>query len=271
MSLAQQLLIRGLVARFWEDPVVEKLIPWGTDLHDRFLLPHFIGMDFEDVIHDMHRAGYAFQNDWFAPHFEFRFPQIGTVTVGGITLELRQAIEPWHILGEETTSSGTARYVDSSVERLQVKVQGLTEGRQVVTCNGRRVPLHSTGTVGEYVAGVRYRAWQPPSCLHPTIPINSPLIFDIWDPWLKRSVGGCTYHVVHPGGRSYDTFPVNANEAEGRRHSRFFPYGHTPGTMEVPPLERHPAAPLTLDLRRPPLDSDSPAKRRPPPTPDLMV
>jgi uncharacterized protein (DUF2126 family) len=271
MSLAQQLLIRGLVARFWEIPVLDGLITWGTDLHDRFLLPHFVDLDFQDVILDMRRAGYAFQNDWFAPHFEFRFPLIGTVTVGGIALELRQAIEPWHILGEETTSSGTARYVDSSVERLQIKVQGLTEGRQVVTCNGRRVPLHSTGTCGEYVAGVRYRAWQPPSCLHPTIPVNSPLVFDVWDPWLKRSVGGCTYHVVHPGGRSYDTFPVNANEAEGRRHSRFFPDGHTPGTMEVPPLERHPASPLTLDLRRPPVDLGSPAPHRPPATSGFVV
>ena len=271
MSLVQQLLIRGLVARFWENPVLDGLIPWGTDLHDRFLLPHFVDLDFQDVIHDMRRAGYAFQNDWFAPHFEFRFPLIGTVTVGGIALELRQAIEPWYILGEEITSSGTARYVDSSVERLQIKVQGLTEGRQVVTCNGRRVPLHSTGTCGDYVAGVRYRAWQPPSCLHPTIPVNSPLVFDVWDPWLKRSVGGCTYHVVHPGGRSYDTFPVNANEAEGRRHSRFFPYGHTPGTMEVPPLERHPASPLTLDLRRVPLDTVSPPPHRPPPIPGFVV
>jgi len=271
MSLAQQLLIRGMVARFWENPVLDGLIPWGTDLHDRFLLPHFVDLDFQDVIHDMRRAGYAFQNEWFAPHFEFRFPLIGTVTVGGIVLELRQAIEPWHILGEEATSSGTARYVDSSVERLQVKVRGLTEGRQVVTCNGRRVPLHPTGTCGDYVAGVRYRAWQPPSCLHPTIPVNSPLVFDVWDPWLKRSVGGCTYHVVHPGGLSYDTFPVNANEAEGRRHSRFFPYGHTPGTMDVPPLERHPASPLTLDLRRPPIDADSPVPYRSPAPPGFVV
>jgi uncharacterized protein (DUF2126 family)/transglutaminase-like putative cysteine protease len=251
MSLAQQLLIRGLIAWFWEHPVSERLIPWGTDLHDRFMLPHFIDQDFQDVIGDLCRAGFAFRSDWFAPHFEFRFPQIGSLSAAGIALELRQAIEPWHILGEEATSSGTARYVDSSLERLQVKAQGLTEGRHIITCNGRSVPLHPTGTCGEFVAGVRYRAWQPPSCLHPTLPVNSPLVFDLWDPWLKRSVGGCTYHVVHPGGRSYDTFPVNANEAEGRRHSRFFPIGHTPGSHEVPPLEKHPSAPLTLDLRRP--------------------
>jgi uncharacterized protein (DUF2126 family)/transglutaminase-like putative cysteine protease len=270
MSLAQQLLIRGLVARFWEHPLYERLTTWGTELHDRFMLPHFIDKDFQDVIGDLQRFGFGFQSDWFAPHFEFRFPQIGSTSVGGIILELRQAIEPWHILGEETTSSGTARYVDSSVERLQVKVQGLTEGRQIVTCNGRRVPLQSTGACGECVAGVRYRAWQPPSCLHPTVPVNSPLVFDAWDPWLKRSLGGCTYHVVHPGGRSYETFPVNANEAESRRHARFFPFGHTPGAMEVPPLERHPAAPLTLDLRRPLVALGSLEPDRPVETPGFV-
>jgi uncharacterized protein (DUF2126 family) len=251
MSLAQQLLIRGLIARFWENPLIDRLIPWGTDLHDRFLLPHFLNLDFQDVIQDLRREGFPFQGEWFAPHFEFRFPQIGSVTVGGVILEIRQAIEPWHVLGEETTSSGTSRYVDSSVERVQVKVQGFTEGRQVVTCNGRRVPLHATGTCGEYVAGIRYRAWQPPSCLHPTVPVNSPLVFDIWDSWMKRSVGGCSYHVVHPGGLAYESFPVNANEAESRRNSRFFPFDHTPGKFEAPPLERHPTSPLTLDLRRP--------------------
>jgi uncharacterized protein (DUF2126 family)/transglutaminase-like putative cysteine protease len=271
MSLAQQLLIRGLVATFWESPVLERLIPWGTDLHDRFLLPHFVNLDFQDVIRDLRRAGFAFASDWFAPHFEFRFPQIGSVTVSGVILELRQAIEPWHVLGEEITKSGTARYVDSSVERLQVQVQGLTEERHVVTCNGRRVPLYSTGTCGEYVAGVRYRAWQPPSCLHPTIPVNSPLVFDLWDPSLKRSVGGCSYHVAHPGGLAFETFPVNSNEAESRRHARFFPFGHTPGTMEVPPLERHPASPLTLDLRRPPIHSGSFESHRPPTGPGFVV
>ncbi|MBV8488838.1 MAG: transglutaminase family protein, partial [Planctomycetaceae bacterium] len=271
MSLAQQLLIRGLVACLWEKPICDRLIPWGTDLHDRFMLPHFIDLDFQDVIQELVHAGFPFRADWFAPHFEFRFPLIGSTRVAGIELELRQAIEPWHVLGEESTSSGTARYVDSSVERLQVKVRGLTEGRQVLTCNGRRVPLHPTGTCGEYVAGVRYRAWQPPSCLHPTVKINSPLVFDIWDPWLKRSVGGCTYHVVHPGGLSYETFPVNANEAESRRQSRFFPFGHTPGETLVPPLERHPSAPLTLDLRRPPIGLGSLAGDRPPSGTEFVV
>jgi len=271
MSLAQQLLIRGLIARFWEKPLHERLIDWGTELHDRFLLPHFVERDLQDVIRELQHSGFAFQVEWFAPHFEFRFPLIGSISLDGIVLELRQAIEPWHVLGEESTSSGTARFVDSSVERLQVIVRGLGDGRYVITCNGRRVPLHPTGTRGESVAGVRYRAWQPPSCLHPTVPVNSPLAFDVWDPWLKRSLGGCSYHVVHPGGRSYETFPVNANEAESRRHSRFFAFGHSPGSVDVPPLERNPAFPLTLDLRRSPVAAGSIDPDRPPRTADFLV
>ena len=155
------------------------------------------------------------------PFFEFRFPHYGTVQIQGIEMEIRMGIEPWHVLGEEMSSSGTARFVDSSLEKVQVKLKGLNDARYVLLCNGNRVPLRETGTRGEYVCGIRYRAWQPPSALHPTIGVDTPLIFDIVDTWNSRSIGGCTYHVAHPGGRSYDTFPVNAYEAESRRVSRF--------------------------------------------------
>ena len=251
MNLVQNLLIRGLIARFWETPYQAKLVRWGTELHDRFLLPHFIGQDFADVLEELRGAGVPMKGEWFAPHFEFRFPSYGQVTQRGVVIGLRQAIEPWHVLGEEATSGGTARYVDSSVERLEVKVQGMTDDRHALTCNGRRVPLHPTGTNGEFVAGVRYRAWQPPSCLHPTIPVHAPLVFDLFDGWMGRSAGGCTYHVSHPGGLSPERFPVNAYEAEGRRGARFVPFGHTPGIMNVAAEARDPEAPLTLDLRRP--------------------
>jgi uncharacterized protein (DUF2126 family) len=250
MSLAQHLLLRGAIARFWQQPYApQKLARWGTDLHDRFLLPHFVWQDFADVLDEFSEHGYPLDAAWFAPHFEFKFPHIGGIAQRGVNVEVRSALEPWHVLGEEPGGGGTVRYVDSSVERLQVKVRGLVDTRHVVTCNGRRIPLHPTGTVGEYVAGVRYRAWQPPTCLQPTIPVHAPLVIDLVDTWNDRSLGGCTYHVSHPGGRSYDTFPVNAYEAESRRLNRFFPLGHTPGKIIAPALEANREFPLTLDLR----------------------
>jgi uncharacterized protein (DUF2126 family) len=252
MSLTQQLLVRALIAQFWRKPYRQKLISWGTSLHDRFMLPHYVQMDWEDVVTELNRAGYRFQSVWFAPHFEFRFPLIGTVTVRGIQLELRHALEPWNVLGEEVSSGGTARSVDSSVERLQVKVTGMVGSRYAVLCNGRPAPLRPTGTAGEFVAGVRYRAWQPSSCLHPDIPVHSPLVFDIVDTWSNHAIGGCTYHVIHPGGRAYETHPVNASEAESRRLARFSGSGHTPGPITVPDERPNPDFPLTLDLRRSP-------------------
>jgi len=251
MSLTQQLLIRALIARFWKTPYAPpRLVRWGTELHDRFLLPHFVWLDFEDLITELNQAGYAFDAGWFAPHFEIRFPKYGDFATRGIELELRAALEPWHVLGEEGAPGGTARYVDSSLERMQVKVTGLPPDRYAITCNEVPLPLQSTGTVGEFVAGVRYRAWQPPSALHPTIGVHTPLTFDIVDRWMKRSLGGCQYHVMHPGGRSYEVFPVNAFEAESRRLERFFRIGHSPGIMEISAARVDPEFPFTLDLRK---------------------
>jgi uncharacterized protein (DUF2126 family) len=252
MSLLQMLLLRALVARFWKIPYSGKLNRWGTELHDRYMLPHFVAQDMRDVVLDLQRAGYAFEFDWFAPFLEFRFPRFGTVVYHGIEIELRQAIEPWHVLGEEVSAGGTARYVDSSVERMQIKVRHMNDNRHILTCNGRPLPLTATGTRGEFVAGVRYRAWAPPSGLHPTIGVQAPLVFDLVDSWSGRSIGGCTYHVAHPGGRNYDTFPVNANEAEARRVARFWNHGNTPGQMHIRREGRNPDYPFTLDLRRAP-------------------
>jgi uncharacterized protein (DUF2126 family) len=249
MSLVQSLLLRALVARFWKEPYQGKLIHWGTELHDRWMLPHFVAQDMADVVHDLRDFGYQFEQHWFDPFVEFRFPRYGTVAYQGVELELRQAIEPWNVLGEEMSDGGTARYVDSSVERMQLRVRGLTDGRHTVTCNGRPLPLQPTGNVGEYVAAVRFRAWSPWSALHPTIDEQAPLVFDLVDTWSNKSIGGCTYHVSHPGGRNYDTFPVNANEAEARRFARFWDHGHKPGKLKVKAEARNPRFPFTLDLR----------------------
>ena len=241
MSLVQQLMMRIFVAKFWKEPYKGKMVRWDTELHDRFLLPHFVEEDLNEVVEDLRASGYAFEPGWLDPFLEFRFPVFGRVQYKGIGIEIRMALEPWNVLGEESSSSGTARYVDSSVERVQVKVTGLTRDRHILVCNGRRLPLRTTGTKGEFVAGVRYKAWDPWSAMHPTIGIQTPLVFDVIDLWNKRSVGGCVYHVGHPGGRSYETIPVNSYEAEARRNSRFWQQGHTPGSFDFEETDETPA------------------------------
>lgn len=270
MSLVQMLLVRSLVACFWDEPYERPLVRWGTELHDKFMLPHVVADDIEDVVAHLNRAGIHFEASWFDAFHEFRFPVYGRVVADGVEMELRMALEPWHVLGEESSAQGTARYVDSSVERVQIKVNGITDDRHVVACNGRRVPLHPTGRRGEYIAGVRYKAWDPWSAMHPTVPIHAPLTFDLIDTWNQKSLGGCVYHVSHPGGLSYASFPINANEAESRRISRFWQQGHTPGRLvtegggesdrpvegpavsytEIAPEGPSKDFPMTMDLRR---------------------
>jgi uncharacterized protein (DUF2126 family) len=252
MSLVQQLLLRALVCRFWTQPYYpKKLTRWGCDLHDRFMLPHFQLQDLQFVLDDLREAGFEFCNDWFDSHFEFRFPRYGEFQYREVHFELRHALEPWHVLGEEGMASGTVRYVDSSVERLQVKLSGLQGQRYQLAVNGVSVPLTNTGTSGEFVAGIRYRAWQPSNCLHPTLGVHTPLRFDLIDTWNHRAVAGCTYHVGHPAGRNYTSLPVNSYEAESRRLARFEPHGHTPGSHQSPvQAVPNPEMPLTLDLRK---------------------
>lgn len=250
MCVAQQLLLRALLTMFWEAPYRGKPIRWGTALQDRFMLPHFLWADFAEVVGDIERAGLPMSVDWFRPHHEFRFPRIGAIEMAGIELELRQALEPWHVLGEEASQSGTARYVDASLERIQVRLKGQTGNRYMATCNGKALPMTSTGTFGEQVAGVRFRASLPSACLHPTIAPHVPLTFDIIDTWSGRAFGGCRYHATHPGGRNFEVSPVNAHEAEGRRLARFEETGHSAGPSAVIPPQINPEYPLTLDLRR---------------------
>ena len=250
MAAAQALLMRSAVAAFWQHPYERRLVRWGTRLHDEFMLPHYVEQDLRDALDELRGLGFPLDPAWFAPHLEFRFPRIGQVTLLGTTIELRHALEPWHVLGEDPAAGGTVRYVDSSTERLQARVAGWVAERYTLACNGYEVPLVPTETEGEHVGGIRFKAWDPPSALHPTIRAQGPLVFDLYDRWTGRSLGGLTHHVAHPGGRNYEALPVNANEAEARRRTRFQPFGHTPGPMPPPVAVPVREAPRSLDLRR---------------------
>ena len=251
MSLVQMLLIRTLVAYFWKQPYKGKLIRWGTELHDRLMLPHYVWEDFRNVIQELNHAGFALELEWFTTFREFRFPRIGSLFVDDMQIDFHTALEAWHVLGEESSLQGTSRYVDSSVERMQISVHGMQGDRYQICCNGRNIPLRPTAIKGTYIAGLRYKAWQPYSSLHPTVKAHVPLVFDVLDTRYGRSIAGCQYHVSHPGGRNYDTFPVNANEAEARRNARFIAHGKTQDTISVPLETPHPDHPCTLDLRTP--------------------
>jgi uncharacterized protein (DUF2126 family) len=251
MAAVQYLLVRALVAQFWKRPYGGRLAPWGTALHDRFMLPHYIAEDMREVVSILNAAGCAFEFDWLGPFFDFRFPRCGSVVHGGITLELRQALEPWPVLGEAAATGGTSRDVDASLERVQVKVSGIDDQRHVVLCNGRRLPLHPAGAPGEHVAGVRFRARLSPRMLHSTIGLHTPLVFDIVDARSGRSIGGCAYHAANPAGTSYDRLPADAAEAESRCRERFETRRAGASAVKVSTVPAEPGTPYTLDLRRP--------------------
>jgi uncharacterized protein (DUF2126 family) len=248
--VVQQLLVRALLNQFWKVPYERELIKWGTALHDQFMLPYYVTNNFDEVLQDLQGWGVPIERSWFSPHYEFRFPLYGDIVLDTMSLEVRGALEPWHVLGEEATAGAQARYVDSSLERMQVKAMGFISERYKVVCNGYEVPMTPTGTNGEAIGAIRYRAWQPPRCLHPNIGIHSPLHIDIYDDWNRRSLAGCTVHVVHPGGRASDERPVNAAAAESRRLARFERRGHQPGVSRPHSPLVHPHFPHTLDLRR---------------------
>ncbi len=265
MSLLQMLLVRALVCVFWKAPFEGGLVRWGAALHDRFMLPHFVARDLSEVLALLRRSGFNFEDEWFSSHLEFRFPKVGSIVADGIELELRRALEPWNVLAEETVSGRTVRSVDSSLERMQVKVSGLpTESRYVVACNGRKVPLQPTADPGVMVAGVRYRARSLSASLHPTVPVHAPLVFNLMDRWMERPIGQCAYHVEPPDGRQYTTRPANAAEAEGRRMERFQVTSPSLDLAAIPEDETNPIFPGTLDMRvpirRPKMRTDTPVR-----------
>ncbi len=249
MNLLQALLVRGLIAHFWKKPYHQKLIRWETLLHDKYMLPYYVWQDFKQIIHHLKNEGYAFQDEWFIPFFEFRFPKYGECKSHGLIFELRSALEPWPVLGEEVYKGSVSRAVDTAVERLQLKVTGKLPPYLIITCNKKKIHLHQTQNKDVQVAGIRFKAWNPPQSLHPTIQSQAPLIFDLYDLRYQRAIYGFTYHVMHHGGRSYEQAPINANEAEGRRLSRFQVGGHHSGSYSVENENSSNEFSYTLDLR----------------------
>jgi uncharacterized protein (DUF2126 family) len=258
MAVAQMILVRTLIAAMAREPYEKPLARYGMLLHDRFLLPHWMWRDFEDVLDFCASRGLPLPAEGYRPFVDMRCPLVGAVVAGDVRLELRNAIEPWNVLGEETTATGTARYVDSSVERVEILADGLVPERHRVLVNGQALPLVPTGKAGQYVGGVRFRAWAPPHSLHPHLGIHHPLRFDVLDTWGKRSLGACAYHVWHPEGRAFDTPPLTRFEAAARRAQRFTVEPALPWPVRPVPSSAHPDAPYTLDLRRYPVDRPVP-------------
>ena len=257
MGLLQMLLIRALVCMFWKQPFEGGLMRWGTALHDRFMLPHFVQQRLCDVLESSARSGLRLRaRSGSLRRWSSVFRKIGSIAAEGVELELRHALEPWNVLAEETTSGGTVRTVDSSLERMQVKLSGFTaESRYAVACNGRQVPLHAHRRAWGVRGGrplSRARSYR--LSLHPTIPVHAPLVFDIIDRWKSRSIGRCIYHVEPPNGRVYTTRPGNATEAKERRKERFQVADPPSGPAAVPAEEINPVFPMTLDLRWPASD-----------------
>ncbi|MBP9892316.1 MAG: transglutaminase family protein [Planctomycetes bacterium] len=250
MAAAQMLLVRSLAARFAKEPYTAPLVRWGSRLHDQFMLPHYLWRDFEDIARDLREHGLPLDAEWYRPFLDYRCPQAGQHQVDDLSIEIRVALEPWIVLGEQPTAGTVSRYVDSSVERLQVRVDGFVESRHAIAVNGWNLPLRATGKAGEGVAGLRFRAWQPPHCLQPHIGVHHPVRFDIVDLWSRRSLGAATYHVWHPEGRGFDKPPLTAFEAAARRAQRFTTQGHMPWPAEIKPTDSHGEQPVTLDLRR---------------------